>query len=77
MDVNRYVYDPKRGLPICTKTPQRLSKLEKQRLAEREEASREEIAAKNKTDETTSEKSTAGRASDAARRPRRVQQHRI
>ena len=72
MDVNRYVYDPKRGLPICTKTPQRLSKLEKQRLAEREEASREEIAAKNKTDETSSQKNTAGRASNPARRPRRA-----
>ena len=50
MDVNRYRYDEKRGLPICTKTPQCLSKLEKQRLKEHEEASREKIAANTRSD---------------------------
>ena len=73
MDVNRYVYDERRGLPICTKNPQKLSKLEKQRLREREEASREEIATKTKSDANTSEKkSTSARAPNSARRSKRA-----
>ena len=72
MDVNRYVYDKKRGLPICTKNPQKLSKLEKQRLKEREEASREEIATKTKSDASTSEKSTSARVPNSARRSKRA-----
>ena len=72
MDVNRYVYDEKRGLPICTKNPQTLSKIEKQRLKEREEASREEIATKTKSDASTSEKSTSARVPNSARRSKRA-----